>query len=202
MVRLVAVAAKLWFTRNWMYAGLIAALFLLAVLPLFGGGWILPLILVYLMLPAYMLHQVEEHAGDRFRRYVNRQVLKVPDALTTVAVVVINVPLVWGVYLVVLYFARFAGVGWGLVAAYLMLVNAVLHVVAALVRRGYNPGLATAVVVFLPLAIWSLVAISSVPGVTILQQVVGLAVGVLVHLAIVVHVRRRVAKLREIPAPA
>lgn len=202
MVRLVAVAAKLWFTRNWMYAGLIAALFLLAVLPLFGGGWILPLILVYLMLPAYMLHQVEEHAGDRFRRYVNRQVLKVPDALTTVAVVVINVPLVWGVYLVVLYLARFAGVGWGLVAAYLMLVNAVLHVVAALVRRGYNPGLATAVVVFLPLSIWSLVAISSVPGVTVLQQAVGLAVGVLVHLAIVVHVRRRVAKLREIPAPA
>ncbi|MBN9021085.1 MAG: HXXEE domain-containing protein [Rhizobiales bacterium] len=185
-----------------MYAGLIAALFLLAVLPLFGGGWILPLILVYLMLPAYMLHQVEEHAGDRFRRYVNRQVLKVPDALTTVAVVVINVPLVWGVYLVVLYLARFAGVGWGLVAAYLMLVNAVLHVVAALVRRGYNPGLATAVVVFLPLSIWSLVAISSVPGVTVLQQAVGLAVGVLVHLAIVVHVRRRVAKLRETPAAA
>lgn len=200
MLRLVAIAAKLWFYKNWMYAGLIAALFLLAALPLFAGQWSVALLAVYLMLPAYMVHQVEEHAGDRFRRYINRHVLHVPDALTTVAVVVINVPLVWGVFLGALYLARFAGIGWGLIAVYSMLVNAVVHVVAAVVQRGYNPGLATAVVLFLPLSIWGLVAISPLPGVSVLQQAVGLAAGVLIHVAIIVHVRRRVAMLKESPA--
>ncbi len=197
MLRLVAIAARLWFYKNWMYAGLIAALFLCAVLPLFAGGWSVGLLAVYLMLPGYMLHQVEEHAGDRFRRYVNRQVLHVPDALTTLAVVMINVPLVWGVFLAALYLARFVGLGWGLIAVYSMLVNALLHIAAAIVRRGYNPGLATAVILFLPLSVWGLATIGAAPGVTAVQQGIGLAVGVLIHVAIIVHVRRRVTMLKE-----
>jgi hypothetical protein len=114
MLRLVAIAAKLWFYRNWMFAGLIAGLFLLAVLPLFAGAWSVAMVAVYLQLPAYMLHQVEEHTGDRFRRYINRNVAGVPDALTTVAVVVVNVPLVWGIDLASIYLAQFVAIGWGL----------------------------------------------------------------------------------------
>jgi len=201
VLRLVSIAAKLWFYKNWMYAGLIAALFLLAVLPLLAGDWSVGLLVaVYLALPAYMLHQVEEHAGDRFRRYVNRRILHMPDALTTVAVVVINVPLVWGVFLAALYLARFVAVGWGLIAVYAMLVNALVHIAAAIVQRGYNPGLATAVLVFLPLSIWGLATIVPLPGVTALQQGIGLGLALLVHVGIVVHVRRRVRMLRERPA--
>ena len=92
--------AKIWFFQNWMYAGLIAGLFLLAVLPLIAGEWSAAMVAVFLMLPAYMIHQVEEHAGDRFRRFVNKHIARVPNALTTPAVVVVNVPLVWGVDLV------------------------------------------------------------------------------------------------------
>ena len=88
--------ARLWFYRNWMYAGFVAGLFLLATLPLVGSGWKLAFVLVYLQLPLYMLHQLEEHAGDRFRTFVNDRVAHRANALTTTAVVVINVPLVWG----------------------------------------------------------------------------------------------------------
>jgi hypothetical protein len=196
MLRLVAIAAKLWFYKNWMFAGLIAGLFLLAVLPLFAGQWSVAMVAVYLQLPAYMLHQVEEHAGDRFRRYINRNVAGVPDALTTVAVVVVNVPLVWGVDLAAIYLARFVAIGWGLIAVYLMLVNAVVHVVAAVAKRGYNPGLATAVALFLPLSIWGLVAVSAVPGVTIFQHAIGLGLAVVLHAGLAVHVMRRARRLR------
>ncbi len=37
-----------WFARNWMYAGAVAGLFLLALVPLLVGAWSLPLLLVYL----------------------------------------------------------------------------------------------------------------------------------------------------------
>ena len=145
MLRLVGTMAKIWFFQNWMYAGLIAGLFLLAVLPLVAGEWSAAMVAVFLMLPAYMVHQAEEHAGDRFRRFVNKHIAKVPNALTTSAVVVVNVPLVWGVDLVAIYLARFVAIGWGLIAIYLILVNAVLHVVGAAAFRAYNPGLVTAV---------------------------------------------------------
>jgi Protein of unknown function with HXXEE motif len=185
-----------WVKHNWMYAGVVAGFFLFAMVPLFAADWSLPLLLVFLQLPLYMMHQLEEHAGDRFRTYVNTRVAQVADALTTDAVVVINLPLVWGVDLVVLYLARFAALGFGLIAVYLTVVNALLHVVMAIRFRGYNPGLATAVVLFLPFGIWGLVVLSQSPGVGLGDHILGLGLAVLVHVAIAVHVFRRTKMLR------
>ena len=78
--------------QNWMYAGLVAGLFLLALVPLLVGAWSLPLLMVYLQLPIYLFHQVEEHHGDRFRQFVNDNIAGGLPALTTPAVVFINVP--------------------------------------------------------------------------------------------------------------
>jgi hypothetical protein len=197
MLRLVGIAAKLWFYKNWMYAGLIAALFLLAMLPLFRGQWSPALVAVFLLLPAYMIHQVEEHAGDRFRRFINANVAHAPNALTTLAVVIVNVPLVWGVDLGSIYLARFVAIGWGLIAVYTVLVNAVVHVVAAVVTRAYNPGLVTAVVLFVPLGLWALLLVSSEPGVSVLQHGIGLGFAILVHAALAVHVLRRARAIRD-----
>ncbi len=184
-----------WFDRNWMHAGFVAGLFLLTLVPLLARGWPLPLVAVYLQLPVYMLHQLEEHQGDRFRAFVNDRIAHVPDALTTRAVVVINVPLVWGVDLVVLYLARFVSIGLGLIAIYLTLVNAFVHIAAAVRFRGYNPGLATAVVLFLPVGIYGLVVVGAAPGTTPADHILGLFFAVVVHVAIAVHVIRRARRL-------
>src|SRR5258705_12417803 len=94
-----------WFERNWMNAGFIAGLSLLAIVPLLLGSWSEPLLLIYLQLPVYMLHQLEEHDGDRFRQFVNEHIAGGLPALPTPAVVFINVPGVWGVNLLALYLA-------------------------------------------------------------------------------------------------
>ena len=185
-----------WFARNWMYAGLVAGLFLLALVPLLVGAWSLPLLMVYLQLPIYLLHQVEEHHGDRFRQFVNDNIAGGLPALTTPAVVFINVPGVWGVNLLALYLARFVDLGLGLIAVYLTLVNAIAHVASTLVLRRYNPGLVTALVLFLPVGSWALVAIARAPGVTTTYHVIGLSIAVLIHAAILVHVKQRVRALR------
>jgi hypothetical protein len=184
-----------WFTRNWMYGGAFAGLFLLALVPLLIGAWSLPLLLVYLQLPIYLFHQVEEHHADRFRQFVNDHIAGGLPALTTEAVIVINVPGVWGVNLLALYLARFVDLGLGLIAVYLTLVNAIAHIVSMIVLRGYNPGLITALVLFLPVGSWALVAASRAPGVTMSDQIIGLAAAVLIHAAIIVHVKRRVRAL-------
>jgi hypothetical protein len=182
---------RAWIFSNWMYAGLMIGLFLLALVPLLAGVWSLALLLVYLHGPGYMLHQVEEHAADRFRRFVNLHIGHGREALTTEAVVWINVPCVWGINLVALYLARFVEIGLGLIAVYAMLVNAVTHIVAAAVLRRYNPGLVSAVVLFLPLSLLTLWVLAQTPGVGALDHVIGAAVAVLIHVAIVIHVLRR-----------
>jgi hypothetical protein len=191
-----------WFMRNWMGAGLVAGLFLLALVPLLIGAWSLPLLLIYMQLVVYLLHQFEEHYEDRFRLFANLHVAHGLNALTTPAVVFINVPGVWGVILVSLYLARFVDVGLGLIAVYLVLVNTVAHVAASVVLRMYNPGLVTALVLFLPVGTWALLVISAVPGVTMTHQVIGFGVALAIHAGIMIYLKQRMRILSAAGAVA
>jgi hypothetical protein len=103
--------------------------------------WELPILVIYLQIPVYMLHQVEEHTDDRFRQFVNLNVFGGKDVLTPESILVINIPGVWGVTLLSLYAALFFGTGWGLSGIYLVVVNGIIHLLAGLVFRAYNPGL-------------------------------------------------------------
>jgi len=145
--------------RNWVYGGFLAGLLLLALTGLLAQDWPVWLTAVWVMLPLYMLHQYEEHDNDRFRQFVNRQISGGREALSPLAVFVINIPGVWGVILVSFALAWNVRPGLGLIAIYLVLVNGVAHIVAAIAMRRYNPGLITALVLFLPvggLAWWIL----------------------------------------------
>jgi hypothetical protein len=190
---MLALAIRTWIFGNWMYAGLVASLFLLALTPLLYGIWDLALLLVYLHGPVYMLHQVEEHTADRFRRFVNQHVGHGTEALTTPALVWINIQGVWGVNLATLYLAWLVEVGFGLIAVYLMLINALAHIIAAVVVRGSNPGVVSAVALFLPLSLSTLWVFVRTPGAGLFDHTIGLTVAVLIHVAIIVHVRRRAA---------
>jgi hypothetical protein len=181
-----------WFERNWMFAGATSAVLLLALAPVMGASWPVALLAVYLQLPFYMLHQIEEHYGDRFRRFLNDFVAGGLPALTTPAVVLINVPGVWGIDLISIYLARFVDIGLGLIAVYLMLVNAITHIIAAIVLRRYNPGLVSAIVLFIPASIWAIVAISAVPGVDAADHAVGLGIAIAIHVAIIAYMKIRV----------
>jgi len=182
-----------WFKINWMYAALVASLLLFALVPLLYEQFGLPLLLVYIQLPIYMLHQLEEHHQDRFRLWFNEVLGGGREALSTSAVVFINVVGVWIVNLLALYLAHFASIGYGLIAVYLTLVNAVVHIAGAIIQRRYNPGLLTAIALFLPVGIWALRVISLLPNVPLVDHAAALGLVVLLHGAIVFYVKVRIA---------
>ena len=153
--------------------------------------------LIFLCSPAYMIHQVEEHTGDRFRSFFNQRLFGGRDALTVADVLVVNLPLVWGLNLAALYAAFAWGDGYGLVAPYALLINALVHVAAAVRLRIYNPGLITAVVLFIPLGLAAVYLIAREPGVGLGYHVAALAIAILLHVAIVAWVLFR---LRRSPA--
>lgn len=178
---------------NWVYGGTLAGVMLLGLTPVLTQGWALPEVLVFLTLPIYMIHQYEEHDADRFRIFVNRTMAGGRDALTPLAVFVINIFGVWLPLAACLVFMRSHGAGLGAFAAWLVLVNAALHIVSALRGRSYNPGLVTAVVLFIPLGLAVLSALWAEATAT--QIFAGLLLAVALHAAIMIHMKMRIAKL-------
>jgi hypothetical protein len=173
--------------RNWVYGGSLAGVLLLLLLPAIDGGWPLVLVLVYLQMPIYMLHQLEEHDNARFQHVIDEMIGHGRDVLPASAIFVINIG-VWVLNLISFALAAHVGIGWGLIGVYAMLVNAVVHIVDGIVKRGWNPGLVTAIVLFLPLALGSLWAISATGEATVLQHVVGIAIALVIHAGIVAYV--------------
>lgn len=183
-----------WLLGEWPYAALFTAIFLLLLLPFIGVlGWALTL--VYLQLPLYMLHQFEEHDKDRFRTFANQMVAGGKEAFTPLAVFVINSVGVWGVDLLALYLAYYVDLAFGLVAIYLPLVNAVLHLGVTIRLRRYNPGLWTGLVLFLPFGIWALLVVSAASQATWAEQGMALGAAILLHALIIGYVKARIRRL-------
>lgn len=184
-----------WLNRHWVAAALCMAILLVLLIPILAQQWPPAWLFIFAMLPAYMFHQVEEHTGDRFRVFVNQHVFHGVEALTPLAVLWINLPGVWGVGLFSIYAASSLSIGWGLSVVYLVLVNAVAHIMAAILWREYNPGLWTALILFVPLGTRALLQATRLSGVERIHHAAGIAVAIGIHAAIVVYTRSKAAKL-------
>lgn len=182
-------------TRGWVMAGMGGAFFAIMMLvsgvrlqafgrtdPLATAAWFL--------LIAYLLHQTEEHGIDLLGRtyaflgYGNMVLAeRFPDGslqLTELAIYRINTLLVWVPFLLAIWAGR--RLPWvGLAAAGLMLANGAFHIFIAFERGEYNPGLATAIVFFLPLSLTYLSRSYREAGTGLLAILVAIAYGVAGH---------------------
>lgn len=157
------------FSHLWPWAGLGFAIILLAGLLLgdLRGDRTLPRTrdmswLAWAATAAYLLHQFEEHGLDlRGASYAFRGVLcaafesadpvacRIPESFITA----VNLPVAWLAGPAAALLAR----RWPAVAlGYLGVpaVNAFAHIGPAVAAGGYNPGLLTALLLFLPLSLW------------------------------------------------
>src|SRR5437899_3075970 len=98
-----------WLYDHWVAAALYMGILLLLLIPVVAQSWGLAMVLIFAQLPCYMLHQVEEHTGDRFRTWVNQRVFGGVEALNRESVLWINLPGVWGIDILSIYAATFAG---------------------------------------------------------------------------------------------
>lgn len=184
---------------HWVYGGFLAGIMLLVLTPALSSGWPGALVLIWLHLPVYMLHQYEEHDADRFRIFVNTVVGGGKDVLTRMDIFIINIAGVWGVDALAFVLAAWVHLGLGLIAVYLSLVNAIAHCAQAIALRRYNPGLITSVVLFLPLGVLTLWVLSGNAQVTATDHVISLGLALLIHIAILARV---ISNKRRLDRPA
>jgi hypothetical protein len=178
--------------HNWVYGGSLAGVMLLGLAPTLTRDWPAADVLIFLTLPVYMVHQYEEHDADRFRHYMNLTMAGGRDAMTPLAVFVINIFGVWLPLAACIAVTRSFGSGFGAFAGWLIIVNALLHVISALREKAYNPGLVTAVCLFLPLGIALLAALWD--QATNLELGAGLVLAIALHAAIMIYMKRRIAQ--------
>lgn len=171
-----------WFMQDthWSRAGLPLAAGLFLTTPLVRRGVARPALLTYLQLPVYMLHQYEEHGHGAFKRDVNALVPPTVGHLTDGAIFWINMLGVWGADGLVTALAATGRPRAGLLAPYLAVTNGAIHIGVALKQRRYNPGLGTALALFLPFGASSIRAIGRDTGATRRAHLgaLGLAIGV------------------------
>ena len=183
-----------WLSRRWVIGAGFMAFAGLAVLPIIATLVSRPVLLILLCSPVYMVHQVEEHHHDRFRRFINDALFGGRCAMSRRDVLIVNVPLVWGVNLAAAYAAFFVFPAAGMIAGYAMLVNALGHIIAAAYMRRYNPGLLSAGLLFLPLGTGVVIVAGSLPSTTLVWHLAALGGVLAIHAAIAGTAMRRAAR--------
>ncbi len=185
-----------WFLEQWSRAALPCAVVVLALLPVVANEANWPDVLLATLLPVYMFHQYEEHARGRFAAFANATLGKGYVVFTSRAIWFVNIILVWALFLVSFYLARFVSLEFALLPVYLTLVNGVIHILATARLRRYNPGLWTALVLFLPWGAWLLRYYNDLTGAGLLTNLAALIFAIALHAAIFVWALRRRARLQ------
>lgn len=173
-----------------------------------------PLALIWGQFAAYLLHEFEEHAvPGGFKDYINLRLVRpalehrgytLPAGdfpLSVPAVFWINILFIWilmpACAVLVGWLPGPAGVAIGAVVPWIGVVNGTVHILVALARREYNPGLVMSVTVNVPTGVWTLAVLSGTGRSASGLVAAGIA-AVVTHLGLIawiaVHIRRGVAR--------
>lgn len=118
-----------------------------------------------LLLIAYLIHQFEEHWIDllgnqyAFYEYLNEVLLDLLGSqdssvmpASPSAIFMINTSLVWLVGIIAIWSSK-TYLFPALAMNGIVLVNAISHILSGILKHSYNPGLLSAIVIFIPLSI-------------------------------------------------
>lgn len=170
-----------WFDLNWCWIGLAVAFVMLVFLfatnalrnDLSLSRWRDPVWLAWLASAAYAFHQAEEYGVDALGRHfafpleMCTSFGQPPYPACNVPVdvfVAINLPVIWAAGLVcALLSRRHTLVGLALYGVFS--TNALSHIGKFVMTGAYNPGVATAFLIQLPLSLWVAYAMSAHPRV-------------------------------------
>jgi len=114
----------------------------------------------------------------------------------------INVPGVWGAIAAALWLSARVHPGLALIAVYLLLLNAAIHIVQGAITRSYNPGLISAMVLFVPVGGWCLSTLQRSGRRTPPMHIIGAACALAIHLAIAIPVLNNKRKFAGAPPPS
>ena len=193
-----------WFDLAFPWLGSVAAVILLGLLFATGGlrqrrdvsRWRDPAWLGWLLTAVYLVHNIEEYGLDAIGQWHQFPAamcdqLGLPPyphcVIPPLFYLCVNISLVWVAAPLLALLARRNPV-FGLSMLGVIAINAVVHFVPVITSHGYNPGLLTAVLLFIPITVWGVKAAFGRGRLPYRALVAFLAGGVLVHVCLMASV--------------
>jgi hypothetical protein len=183
-----------WLYKNWAILCIILSIIVTIIILLFVKTNNIILFLIWIQIPIYLLHQFEEHSWPGgFKRFVNKEIFNVENGeypLNDRTIFWINIPIIW-ILMPIFAALSFNNLYFGLWIPIFALFNSLTHVIGAIVKRKYNPGLFVSVVLGIPVAIYTLWLFYTLISIPLMVTLLSLLVVLLLHLAIIIPAVRR-----------
>jgi hypothetical protein len=183
-----------WFYKNWAKLCIILSIIVAVITLLVVKTNNILLFLIWIQIPIYLLHQFEEHSWPGgFKKFVNKEIFNVEVGeypLNDTNIFWINVPIIW-VLMPIFASLSYINLFFGLWIPYFAVFNSLTHLIGAVVKRKYNPGLFVSLVLGIPVAIYTLWLFYSLVNVPLIITLLSILAVLLLHIAIIVPAVRR-----------
>ncbi len=146
---------------------------------------------IWMLFPVYLLHQFEEHAyPGGFKDSINAQFFKLDPKgpLTDAAVFWINIPDIWLLFPLIAALSQLVSPKIGVLLPYFTIFNGALHVILAIVKKAYNPGLFTSLCLNIPIGGYALYLAGKENLLDTATNFYGIGGTLLLHLSIILYV--------------
>ena len=181
------------------------ASYVLFMLIMFKDAIGLPLFLIWLQFPIYLVHQTEEYLlPGGFIEFVNSRIFRMDieeGPLNAGNTFWINILFVWIAYPLCAAFSH-----WNLnVGAYLLyftMLNGLTHVGAAIRLRRYNPGLAASLFLNIGVSGYSVAVLAGTGKIWWATHIFAIAAGIGFHALLMGWIKKQAAKYRKSPGGA
>jgi len=183
-----------WLYKNWARLCIILSIIVVVIILLAVKTNNILLFLIWIQIPIYLLHQFEEHSWPGgFKKFVNREIFNVKVGeypLNDTNIFWINVPIIW-VLMPIFASLSYINLFFGLWIPFFAVFNSLTHVIGAVVKRKYNPGLFVSLVLGIPVAVYTLWLFYSLVNVPLIITLLSILAVIILHLAIIVQAVRR-----------
>ncbi len=178
-----------WPYKNWAKLCIVLSIIVVIISLLYVKTNNIILFLIWIQIPIYLLHQFEEHSWPGgFKRFVNTEIFNVKNGeypLNDKTIFWINVPIIW-ILMPIFAALSFYNLFFGLWIPIFAVFNSLTHVIGAIVKRKYNPGLFVSVVLGIPVAIYTLWLFYTLMNIPLMVTLLSILVVLLLHLAIII----------------
>jgi hypothetical protein len=183
-----------WLYKNWAKLCIILSIIVALIILLVVKTNNILLFLIWIQIPIYLLHQFEEHSWPGgFKKFVNKEIFNVEVGeypLNDTNIFWINVPIIW-VLMPIFASLSYINLFFGLWIPYFAVFNSLTHVIGAIVKRKYNPGLFVSLVLGIPVATYTLWLYYNLVNVPLIITLLSILAVLLLHIAIIIPAVRR-----------
>ncbi len=185
---------KNWLYTNWAKISIFLSIIISLIILIIVKTNNILLFLIWIQIPIYLLHQFEEHYWPGgFKKFVNHEIFNVESGeypLNDVNIFWINVPIIW-VLMPIFAGLSYVNLFFGLWIPYFAVFNSLTHVIGAIVKRKYNPGLFVSLLLGIPVGAYTLWLFYTSINVPLVITLLSLLAVLLLHLVIIIHAIRR-----------